>query len=71
MEWISVKDKLPEDNGTGMFCSDSVIITDGTRWDVGNLCFYSLAFRDGDDCWSFGLGNSFAVTHWAKVELPK
>ena len=70
MEWISVKDRLPEDDGAGMFRSAWVLITDGMTWDIGNLNLHSLAFRDGVDYWNFGCGDPFTVTHWAKVELP-
>ena len=44
MEWISVKDGLPEDDGTGMFHSDFVLISDGVGWDMGRLHFDSLAY---------------------------
>ena len=70
MEWISVKDGLPEDDGTGMFHSDFVLISDGVGWDMGRLHFDSLAFEDAFDYWSGAWNDCFAVTHWAKVELP-
>ena len=54
-EWISVKDRLPEDNTTVIVATDNGIV------------FQCLYAYDGWDLWE---GNEVNITHWQPMPQP-
>ena len=62
-EWISVKDKLPEEKVNCIVHYRHAYCDDDDYWAIG-MCFY-----DGE---KFQLGPAYKVTHWMPLpELPK
>ena len=61
MEWISVKDQLPEEN-------KMVLTANNWGWDTLNLMAYS------DKNWYFEYGNNYdpqeGITHWMPLQKP-
>lgn len=76
-EWISVKERLPEKNGSYLTCNDSGMIDiDSFTLDAYKLDNYDFArykgkkkalFYSYDSEW--GYGEASAVTHW--MPLPE
>lgn len=60
MEWISVKDRLPEKD-------HQVVITDGNNIEVANIA------NSGEDFYWCGCCSWLdgSPTHWAEINLPE
>jgi hypothetical protein len=69
LEWISVKDRLPEEHNTyivsyraNYFNADTEIHSCPARW-IGN--WYSM---DSDGCGTYGF--AYEITHWMPLPAP-
>lgn len=66
MEWINVKDRLPEDSGTYLVCAEGV--------EENDPAIVSEAEFIWDDWYWYGCDGSHIcsefVTHWTKMPEP-
>jgi hypothetical protein len=69
MEWISVKDRLPEDNEVVLLYYENDFL--GTEYFVGHI---QIKYSDGETRFKECNGNlvyNIPATHWAYLEKPK
>ncbi len=70
-EWISVEERLPEDNGDELIiCTKDGIVGTGRYNNIGNKGLFSWMANEGSDF--YDLGTDSRVTHWMPLpEAPK
>lgn len=78
MDWISVKDRLPDEDPQDEGFSNEVIVTDGYRIGIGYYEFEYFSKDPAEEvqyssaCWHNNDSFFGNVTHWmSKPKLPK